>query len=249
MTEGVSMHNRTHGLGWPAAIAGEGQPGDRGGGTIVSASTGPTQEDWENIFGPNGRDAKFDVQRYRREGRLHLPSVLEGVNHYLTDTIDGLITDTTNSPFTTVILPYCYINNPDAKFTWNKYSFDEGLASRVPYESAARTLAQTRKSYEGYTIRQGLAITMVSISLFLFLDHIAQNLTKKKQEHNFMMSPEGRQNFFHKWHQVIGSIQKTNDLDVHMALICSPTYAMVSKLFIHSFFSFYAMISPQTISP
>jgi hypothetical protein len=96
---------------------------------------------------------------------LHLPSVLEGVNHYLTDKIDGLITDATNSPFTTVILPYVYLNNPDAKFSWNRYSFDEGLASRVPYESAARTLAQTRKSYEGYTVRHGLAITMVSLWL------------------------------------------------------------------------------------
>jgi hypothetical protein len=46
--------------------------------------------------GPAGRDVKFDVQRFKREGRLHLPSVLEGVNHYLTDRIDGLITDATN---------------------------------------------------------------------------------------------------------------------------------------------------------
>jgi hypothetical protein len=67
----------------------------------------------------------------------------------------GLITDSTNSPFTTIILPYQRLNSPDAKFTWNRYSFDEGLASRVPYESAARTLAQTRRSYEGYTVRQG----------------------------------------------------------------------------------------------
>jgi hypothetical protein len=33
--------------------------------------------------------------------------------------------------------------------------------TRVPYESAARTLTQTKRSYAGYTIRQGLAITMV----------------------------------------------------------------------------------------
>ena len=117
----------------------------------------------------------------KRDNRLHLPSVLQGVSHFLTDKIDGCITDATNSPFTTVILPYQYLSNPDAKFTWNRYSFDEGLASRVPYESAARTMAQTRRSYEGYTVRQGLAITM---------------------EHNFMASAKGRENFFRKWHQV-----------------------------------------------
>ena len=77
--------------------------------------------------GPAGRDVKFDVQRYKREGRLHLPSVLEGVNHYLTDRIDGLITDSTNSPFTTAILPYQYLNNPDAKFTWSVLLFCVGL--------------------------------------------------------------------------------------------------------------------------
>lgn len=44
-----------------------------------------------------------------------------------------------------------------------------------------------------------------------------------------MMSPEGRENFFYKWKQVIGSIQKTNDLDVHMALITAPTYATEIK--------------------
>jgi hypothetical protein len=44
-----------------------------------------------------------------------------------------------------------------------------------------------------------------------------------------MMSPEGRENFLHKWRQVIGSIQKTNDLDVHMALITAPTYATELK--------------------
>ncbi len=178
--EGESIPNRTHGA-WPAYTAGNGQPGRDGGGTLVTATTDVTNDDWENIFGPGARDIKFNTQAYKRDGRLHLPSVLEGVNHYLTDRIDGLITDATNSPFTTVILPYTYLNNPDAKFTWNRYSFDEGLANRVPYESAARTLAQTRRSYEGYTVRQGLAITM---------------------EHNFMMSPAGRENFFNKWWQV-----------------------------------------------
>jgi hypothetical protein len=81
----------------------------------------------------------------------------------------------------------------------------------------------------GYTIRHGLAITM---------------------EHNFMMSDKGRENFknqlqqvcgtgsneviFVQRHkkltlcvvlQVVGSIQYTNDLDVHIALITALSYA------------------------
>lgn len=48
-------------------------------------------------------------------------------------------------------------------------------------------------------------------------------------EHNFMMSPAGRENFFNKWWQVVGSIQKTNDLDVHIALLSAPSYASEIK--------------------
>lgn len=40
------------------------------------------------------------------------------------------------------------------------HSFDEGIASRVPYESAARVLPQSKRSFAGYTVRQGLAIAM-----------------------------------------------------------------------------------------
>jgi len=83
------------------------------------------------------------------------------------------------------------------------FSFDEGLASRVPYESAARTLTQSREEFSAYATRHGLAITM---------------------EHNFMMSEEGRTNFFYQVQQVVGSIQKTNDLHVHMALIKARSY-------------------------
>lgn len=36
-------------------------------------------------------------------------------------------------------------------------SFDEGIASRVPYESAARVLPQSKRSFAGYTVRQGYA--------------------------------------------------------------------------------------------
>jgi hypothetical protein len=170
----------------------------------MSSVRQPAIADYESIFGPSARDIKEDPMRHKRHQRWHLPDVLKGVNPYLTDRIDGLITDTTNSPFTTTLLPYTYLEHPDAKIKWNVWSFDEGMANRVPYESAARVLTQSKQSFAGYTVRQGLAITM---------------------EHNFMMSPEGRVNFTNQLKQMVGSIQYTNDLDVHVALITAPSYA------------------------
>lgn len=167
------------------------------------SSNQPTQQDFVNIFGPAGADVKLDKNRFGRMNRVHIPDVLKGPNQWMTDRVDGLITDTTNSPYTTLILPYKYIETPDAKFKWNVWSFDEGLASRVPYEAAARTLTQSKREFAGFTVRQGLAITM---------------------EHNFMMSPQGRQNFQNQLKQIVGSIQYSNDLDVHMALVNAPSY-------------------------
>jgi hypothetical protein len=185
---------------------GDGDPGPYGGGTYTGrgGEAAATLEQYEEIFGPAARDIKFDTQRAKRHQRWHLPDALKGANLYLTDRIDGLITDATNSPFTTTILPYKYVENPDAKLKWNVWSFDEGTASRVPYESAARVLTQTKRSFSAYTVRQGLAIAM---------------------EHNFMASPAGMENFRNQVRQMVGSIQYTNDLDVHMALIQAPSYA------------------------
>jgi hypothetical protein len=180
-----------------------GDPGHNLGGTMTANSTMPTVHDYEAFFGPAARNIKFDNQRHKRHQRWHLPDVLDGPNDFLTDRVDGLITDATNSPFTRNILPYVYMANPDAKFKWNVYSFDEGLANRVPYESAARVLTQTKRSQQGYLIRQGLAIQM---------------------EHNFMMSTKGREDFQRQLQQLVGSIQLTNDLDVHMALLRAPSY-------------------------
>jgi hypothetical protein len=177
--------------------------GNIGGGLQMGSSQDPSSADYEAIFGPSGRDIKKDEQRSKRHQRWHLPDMLKGANPFLTDRVDGLITDATNSPFTTIILPYVYLPNPDAKIKWNVYSFDEGLATRVPYESGARVLTQSKTSHAGYAVRQGLAITM---------------------EHNFMMSPAGRENFNNQLLQLVGSIQYTNDLDVHMALITAPSY-------------------------
>ena len=200
--EGRTQASRS--IAEPSYIPGNGNPGTLGGGTYTGSSLEPLQADWENIFGPAGRDVKLDHQRHKRHQRWHLPDALKGPNSYLTDRVDGLITDTTNSPFTTVILPYKYIANPDAKIKWNAYSYDEGLATRVPYESAARVLTQTKRSYAAFAVRHGLAIEM---------------------EHNFMMSPEGMQNFSNQVKQLVGSIQMSNDLDVHIALVQAPSYA------------------------
>jgi hypothetical protein len=178
-------------------------PGKNGGATYMGTSQQPAQEDWENIFGPAGREVVKDPQRNKRHQRWHLPDRLKGPNNFLTDRIDGLITDATSSPFTSVILPYLYVENPDQPLTWNTFSYDEGLASRVPYEAAARVLTQTKSSHSAYIVRQGLAISM---------------------EHNFMMSPAGRADFQNQLLQLVGSIQYTNDLDCHIALITAPNY-------------------------
>jgi hypothetical protein len=113
---------------------GDGDPGRFGGGTYTNPNSDrndPTIQDYENIFGPAARDVKLDLQRNKRHARWHLPDALKGSNPWLTDRIDGLITDTTGSPFTTKILPYKFIENVDQKIKWNAWSFDEGLASRL----------------------------------------------------------------------------------------------------------------------
>ena len=153
---------------------GTGDPGMAGGGTARSNDTEAMMQAYENVFGPAARDIKFDTQRQKRHQRWHLPDALQGSSPFLTDRVDGLITDATSSPFTKTILPYMYMENPDKKIKWNVYSFDEGIASRVPYESAARVLPQSKRSFAGYAVRQGLAIAM---------------------EHNFMMSAAGMDNF------------------------------------------------------
>jgi hypothetical protein len=200
MSEGGQQASRE--IAAPAYLT-SGNPGMAGGGTVTDASTRDQMTAYENIFGPAARDVKFDAQRNKRHQRWHLPDVLKGVNMFLTDRIDGLITDATNSPFTKTILPYMYVDQPDKKIKWNVYSFDEGVASRVPYEAAARVLPQSKRSFSGYAVRQGLAIAM---------------------EHNFMMSPAGMDNFRKQLQQLVGSIQMTNDLDVHMALLLAPSY-------------------------
>jgi len=181
---------------------------DATGNVAGNTYSGPTSteslmQQYESLFGPAGRDIKLDSQRNKRHQRWHLPDSLKGYNSFLTDRIDGLITDATKSPFTRNIQPYVYMENPDAKIKWNVYSFDEGLASRVPYESAARVLTQSKSSQAGYAIRQGLAIAM---------------------EHNFLASAAGRENFKNQLTQLVGSIQMTNDLDVHMALLQAVSY-------------------------
>ena len=191
-----------------ALLEGHAYPRGSAFDTIASASSSnqPTIADFASIWGPAALDMNLDKDRNRRTSRMHLsqlPQELQGQQIYIADRIDGLITNATGSPFTSVILPYMHWDRPDNKIKWRVFSFDEGLASRVPYESAARTLTQSRESFSAYATRHGLAITM---------------------EHNFMMSEEGRNNFYLQVQQVVGSIQKTNDLHVHIALIKCGSY-------------------------
>ena len=116
MSEGGTQASRE--IAAPAYLT-SGNPGMAGGGTVTDASTRDQMTAYENIFGPAARDVKFDAQRNKRHQRWHLPDVLKGVNMFLTDRIDGLITDATNSPFTKTILPYMYVDQPDKKIKWN----------------------------------------------------------------------------------------------------------------------------------
>ena len=196
---GGTVAQRTGGEPW----VNQDGAGNFSGNTYNGTDSQRLIDSYEAIFGPAGRDIKYDPQRHKRHQRWHLPDNLKGRNEYLTDRIDGLITDATNSPFTRNILPYVYLESPDQKIKWNVYSFDEGMASRVPYESAARVLTQSKTSHAGYAIRQGLAIVM---------------------EHNFLASPAGMANFQNQLKQLVGSIQLTNDLDVHVALLQAQSY-------------------------
>ena len=181
--EGSSHANRSSD---GASILPNNDPGSMGGGAFMGTSQTPSTADFEDLFGPAGREVRKDDQRHKRHQRWHLPDVLKGANNFLTDRVDGLISDATDSPFTSSILPYQYVENPDQKLSWDVFSYDEGLASRVPYESAARVLTQSKSTHSAYIVRQGLAISM---------------------EHNFMMSERGRRDFNNQLMQLVGSIQ------------------------------------------
>ena len=91
-------------------------------------------------------------------------------------------------PFTRTILPYVYLEYPDQD-KWNVYSFDEGIASRVPRICARPP--QTKRSSR----RQGLAIAMSTTS------GVGEGPRKLQESADSAGWP----------------IQMTNDLDVHIA--------------------------------
>jgi hypothetical protein len=203
MNEGSDHADRSRVEPASTAYLLSGDPGYTGGGTVQVSDPATMMSNYENVFGPTVCDIKWDSQRHKRHQRWQLSDALKGANSFLTNRVDGLITDDTSLPFTKNILPYMYMDQHDRKIKWNVYSFDEDIASRVSYESAARVLPQTNRSFAGYAVRQGLAIAM---------------------DHNFMMSPTGMDNFCKQLMQLVGSIQFTNDLDVHMALLYAPSY-------------------------
>mmetsp|Transcript_24608 Transcript_24608/g.62103 ORF Transcript_24608/g.62103 Transcript_24608/m.62103 type:complete len:101 (+) Transcript_24608:132-434(+) len=92
MSGDASLNNNS--INEPSYIV-DGDPGATGGGTYTSPADSrrdPTMQDYENIFGPAGRDVKLDLQRNKRHSRWHLPDVLRGPNPFLMDKVDGLIT-------------------------------------------------------------------------------------------------------------------------------------------------------------
>ena len=129
---------------------GTGDPGAAGGSTYTgSGEYDRTLSMHDNLFGPAGNNVRQDSQRNKRHQRKHLSDLRirdipeadrKEMEEVVKTRIEGLITDSTKSPFTRNILPYVYMPYPDQKIKWHVYSFDEGIASRVPYESAARVL-------------------------------------------------------------------------------------------------------------
>lgn len=127
----------------------------------------------------------------------------------------------------------------------------------MPYESAARVLPQSKRSFAGYVVRQGLAIAMEVLFVCACADdpytiRITDIFCAK--QHNFLASAAGRENFKNQlqqarvivcvcvlhhamrqltvvFAQLVGSVQLTNDLDVHVALLHAPSYQkqMVSE--------------------
>ena len=71
-----------------------------------------------DIFGPEAYNVQPDVKRFSKTGRQHIPQLLLGPNEFITERVDGLITDATKSPFTTLILPYQYLEDPDRRIEW-----------------------------------------------------------------------------------------------------------------------------------
>ncbi len=86
-----------------------------------------------------------------------------------------------------------YLESPDQKIKWNVYSFDEGMASRVPYESAARVLTQSK--------------------------------------------------------QLVGSIQLTNDLDVHVALLSLDQLDLPPQIQLHCSSRLLRLVVFQEMGP
>ena len=86
--------------------------GNRGYGGVQDASQIPVSA-LVDVFGPEAYNVQPDRKRYSKEKRQHIPSVLIGPNDFITERVDGLITDATKSPFTTLILPYQYLQDPD----------------------------------------------------------------------------------------------------------------------------------------
>mgnify|MGYP006142343963 CR=1 FL=1 len=85
---------------------------NRGYGGVQDASQIPVSA-LVDVFGPEAYNVQPDRKRYSKDKRQHIPANLLGPSEFITERVDGLITDATKSPFTTLILPYQYLEDPD----------------------------------------------------------------------------------------------------------------------------------------
>ena len=85
---------------------------NRGYGGVQDASQIPVSA-LVDVFGPEAYNVQPDRKRYTKDRRQHIPPNLLGPSEFITERVDGLITDATKSPFTTLILPYQYLEDPD----------------------------------------------------------------------------------------------------------------------------------------
>ncbi len=66
-----------------AGILPNNDPGNNGGGALMSSTSTPSTADFEDLFGPAGREVQQDNQRHKRHQRWHLPDVLKETQRVL----------------------------------------------------------------------------------------------------------------------------------------------------------------------
>ena len=123
---------------------------------------------WMEYFGPPAKEIKVNAYDKYANETYDLPEAYKGKNLWLRDTIDGFIVDDSDQWYTTYALPWAQTDDLHVK--WNKWTFNRGLAGRVPHEGIPRLITSTKQSHSETIERRGLAFIL---------------------EHQFMKTPEG----------------------------------------------------------